>query len=742
MEKVAILIPCFNENKKYLDECIQSAIDVDYENKDIIILDDGSDNLSHYVEYLNKDNVYLFSQENQKLPQTLHNLFYLSQNYDYITWGSSDNIWGVNFIKKHLEELKKHDVDITYSDYYIIDENSDYLSESTYRLSMNEQKIINNRILIRPPDIHDNNNLNKILFGGNNFIGCSFFISTKEKVFNNYFNLDGIEDYLYWITCIIKKYRITKINTEEILYKYRIHDESATSKMMNNLKDGESRDNKLIMLKKHLFLLFMQKEFDWNQAKIKNIDFKKFCNDFKDFLFDEIKINNFDHMLFKITSWFGVPSLNNINEYDLENIYTIKMIIHLVTSPRKNEIIQSVFPKSEKLLCNFTAPTLITSKKINILLLTQCFRFGGLENIMKINSKSSSCFNITIGSFEKTENNDIIHFDSSKEKLIEYLNINKIDILDCHYTLFDLSDIKKYSNCKIFYTNHNSYFWLDENNRNIIKNNDKFIDIYVNVSQSVLNTSTLLFKNDIKKSYIINNGIDYKINTNKNTNDQKSFSGSIKDITNKKKILCVASLLPDKGQFELVQAFHNYLNNYPNSELTLLGKKVDINYANKIINYINKNNITDKIIITECPSNDVINYINNTDLCVLTSFVEGCSQAVKEWISNDKKIIITDVGSNIYLKEKFKNISIIPVPFSIDDINTQEKYFNFLFNNPKLSFIKLIENSLLENINKPVEKNVNNLELISSNTMNNKKELLYYALLKNNNYLLKLFTYK
>ena len=69
--------------------------------------------------------------------------------------------------------------------------------------------------------------------------------------------------------------------------------------------------------------------------------------------------------------------------------------------------------------------------------------------------------------------------------------------------------------------------------------------------------------------------------------------------------------------------------------------------------------------------------------------------------------------------------------------NTQNKYFDFLFNNPKLSFIESIEKALLENINKPIEKNINNLEIISSNTMNKKKELLYYALLKNNINLLK-----
>ena len=81
MKKIALLIPSYNEDKKFLKDCIQSAIEIDYENKDILILDDGSDNLNNYNEYLKNENVYLFSQSNKKLPQTLNNLFFLSQNY-------------------------------------------------------------------------------------------------------------------------------------------------------------------------------------------------------------------------------------------------------------------------------------------------------------------------------------------------------------------------------------------------------------------------------------------------------------------------------------------------------------------------------------------------------------------------------------------------------------------------------------------------------------------------------------
>jgi len=721
MDKVAILIPCYNEDIKYLHECIDSALNINYNNKEIIILDDGSSDLSVYDKYLDKSNIYILSQINHKLPQTLHNLFHLTQKYDYITWGSSDNIWGPEFLNKHLDAIKNNNADITYSSYYLIDEESNFLESSSYRKHEKDRLICENKIFIQPPDLNLIQYLNKLLFEGDNFIGASFLI--KKNTFISYCNLDGIEDYVYWVSCLSKKHKFHCIETNEILYKYRIHEKSATSIMMNSMVT----DGKMIMLKKHLFSLYIQQQLLWDYRKIYDyslINFNKFIYN--------MGVSDFDTLLLNIGTKYGTPGIDTINNHDLENIHVIKTILPLLVNKDKNIILKRLF--KPEIICEFIPPRIITMNKINVLLITQKFGFGGLENIMKINSRSSISFNVTIGSFENSDNTDIVNFNSSVKNIIDYVNVNNISIIDFHYTLFNINEIRNETTCKLVFTNHNSYFWLDKGSREIIKNNDIYIDAYVNVSQNVKNTSVEIFKNDVSKSYIINNGVDFN-DIAKNTTSEDNYD-SIRNFD--KKILCMASIIPDKGQFELVCAFKTFLKSYPNSVLILLGKKVDKNYVNKILGFIDINNLSKHIILTECSHNQVINYINLADICVLTSFVEGCSQSIKEWIYHNKRIIVTNVGSNLYLQEKFKNIIIVPVPFSIYDINTQEKYFEFLFNNDKTEFIKSIEHALCNNINMEIDIN-NNLSLITSDYMNQNKEILYYALLKNNYTMLEIF---
>lgn len=731
--KIAIVIPCYNEKKKYFKECIESAKSIDYENKDIFVLDDGSADKSIYDDYYNTPGVYIFTQTNKKLPQTLHNLFCLTKKYDYVSWGSSDNIWGEQFLKKHLEKMKEYNCDITYSSYYIIDEDSNFVEETEYRKHTNEQIKIDNKIIIKSTSLDSYEGKFKFIFGGDNFIGASFLI--KNTVFENYLDLDGIEDYEFWMSAYAKKYKFKNIDTTECLYKYRYHKNSATFGALNT--SDINYDRKFIMLKKHLFFLFIAKITEWNIDNINRYSSKYLCDFLHDFigidsngLYDKDSI--FINFYFKLINVFGCPNIKTVTQYDLDNLSTIKKISPLLKIENRNDIIEDIFCK--KLICEFDIPNVLMKKKIKVLILTQKYVFGGLENIMEINSKyCSENFIINVGSFENSINNDIMSFNSDIKNLHKYIIDNNIEIVDLHYTLFELSEI--HGCCKIVYTNHNSYFWLDKKKRDVIKRNDKYIDAYVNVSENVKNTSVNLFGNTEKKSFVIRNGIVLEKLCCENLEEFREMNNFFVFDTI---ILCTASILPDKGQYELVEAFHSFQKVQPNSLLILLGKIADENYFKKINKFIKENNIIKNVIHCQCPHEKVVYYTKIADICVLTSYVEGCSQSVKEWIFNNKKIILTNVGSNEKLAREFNNIKIIDVPYTIDEINTQEKYFNFLFIKNKKDFVDSITDALLKTTEKKIIEN-RNFKKISHIEMNKKKELLYYCIINNLNLVLDIF---
>ena len=66
MKKVSILIPCYN-SEKFLEETLQCCIKQQYSNIEVIIVDDGSTDLSAKIaeEWANKyDFIHFYRQTN------------------------------------------------------------------------------------------------------------------------------------------------------------------------------------------------------------------------------------------------------------------------------------------------------------------------------------------------------------------------------------------------------------------------------------------------------------------------------------------------------------------------------------------------------------------------------------------------------------------------------------------------------------------------------------------------------
>lgn len=114
---VSVIIPCFNA-EKYIDKCILSVLEQDYENIEIIIIDDGSTDGS--LEIIKKyNNVNILTQSNSGACVARNAGLKISRG-KYVKFLDSDDVLLCGILKRqvNLAELSS-DNDIIYGDYIV-----------------------------------------------------------------------------------------------------------------------------------------------------------------------------------------------------------------------------------------------------------------------------------------------------------------------------------------------------------------------------------------------------------------------------------------------------------------------------------------------------------------------------------------------------------------------------------------------------------------------------------------------
>lgn len=109
----SILIPVYNV-EKYIKECLDSVIRQTYKNFEVIIINDGSTDLSENIckEYEARDNrFHVYNQENQGLLQTRRNSIKKSKG-EYILFLDSDDYWEYNLLDYVNREIEKSNCDL------------------------------------------------------------------------------------------------------------------------------------------------------------------------------------------------------------------------------------------------------------------------------------------------------------------------------------------------------------------------------------------------------------------------------------------------------------------------------------------------------------------------------------------------------------------------------------------------------------------------------------------------------
>lgn len=298
MCKISVVIPFYNVDEDIFRRCIKSILLQSYDDYEIIIVDDGSDDA--YVNCLEKimlldKRINVIHQENKGV-SSARNLGINQASGDYITFVDADD----EIVSYYFSEATE----------YLINDKYDMIIGGVYYSSQNK---LPNDFRIESPhiSIYNKNNINDLLpsmidiniffeNGGNIGRGpVARFVKRElaaETLFNE--NISIAEDIL-WNVSILKKCSAVCL-VEQVWYIYYENNNSATHKYNSNivlqLEKGLNALNDIIDLdndkianaySKHLFeLMKMIHSVYLNQYKKYNENYKK-INEIKKHIYND-----------------------------------------------------------------------------------------------------------------------------------------------------------------------------------------------------------------------------------------------------------------------------------------------------------------------------------------------------------------------------------------------------------------------------------------------------------------------
>lgn len=221
--KVTIVIPVYN-GSNFMKVAIDSAIAQTYDNKEILVINDGStDNgETEKIALSYGDKIRYIKKENGGVATAL-NLAIKEMKGEYLSWLSHDDMYKPFKLEKQVEVLNKLEDrnTIIFSNVELIDEKGDIFCTTNYSNLLTHEELCQG---IYP-----------VIKGTVN--GCSMLISkecfNKVGLFNE--NLKTSNDYEMWLR-LFKEFNCYLI--EEPLIQYRIHKNQDTTKSPYTLKEA------------------------------------------------------------------------------------------------------------------------------------------------------------------------------------------------------------------------------------------------------------------------------------------------------------------------------------------------------------------------------------------------------------------------------------------------------------------------------------------------------------------------
>lgn len=216
---VSVIMPAYN-SADYISEAIGSVLQQTYPKWELIVIDDASkDNTLYIVENFSKQDsrVTIIKNPHNMGPGLTRNAGIEVANGDFIAFLDSDDLWLPQKLEIQLEFMKKHDLSMCFSSYYLMKEGGERIPKIIEALpTLTYRKLLRSNYVGNLTAIYDVNKTGKI------------FAPLMRKR----------QDWGLWLT-ILKKTGPTR-GILEPLAIYRIRKESLSRKKYSLIKHNFS----------------------------------------------------------------------------------------------------------------------------------------------------------------------------------------------------------------------------------------------------------------------------------------------------------------------------------------------------------------------------------------------------------------------------------------------------------------------------------------------------------------------
>lgn len=250
-EKVDILLATYN-GEKYLKEQIESILNQTYQNIQIIISDDCSQDSTREIlkQYEKNEKIKIFYQE-KNLGYVKNFEFLLKQIENEIYMLSDqDDVWKKEKVEKTVEKLKNENLDLVFGDLEVVDENL-----NTICPSYNKYMHLNKKIKKYIKDY-------RLQYMYNCMTGCT--MASKKEWIDKILPLPINSKYMihdYWIGLIIAlNGKIGYLEKPYILYRQHGNNQVGIVKASHKFKKIEQIRELSIDIKLGIFETYVQNE--------------------------------------------------------------------------------------------------------------------------------------------------------------------------------------------------------------------------------------------------------------------------------------------------------------------------------------------------------------------------------------------------------------------------------------------------------------------------------------------------